>query len=162
MKYLLLLILPLMSCASPAKVVRNKPINNNLVVRTTAYTHNESDHIKYGRLNAVGTRLLCGSVRSAAADWSAFPVGTTFKIEGRPEIFVIDDYGSALVGTKTIDIYQNSFKGMRNWGVRHVNIQIIKWGCYNRSLDIISDRMKYAHIRKMYAEISSKIGLTGT
>jgi 3D (Asp-Asp-Asp) domain-containing protein len=161
MRIILLLILPLIGCTSPAKP-RNKPINNNLVVRTTAYTHNESDHVKYGRLNAVGTRLLSGSVRSAAADWSAFPVGTTFKIEGRPEIFVIDDYGSALVGTKTIDIYQNSFKGMRNWGVRHVNIQIIKWGCYNKSLDIIYDRRKYAHIRKMYSEISSKIGLTSS
>jgi hypothetical protein len=91
-----------------------------------------------------------------------FPVGTQFKIEGRPEIFIIDDYGSALVGTKTIDIYQTSRQGMRKWGVRHVNIQIVKWGCFNKSLDIISDRKKYPHIRKMYAEIRAKIVLTNS
>ena len=35
-------------------------------VRTTAYTHNESDHLKYGRKTALGTRLRFGKVRSAA------------------------------------------------------------------------------------------------
>jgi 3D (Asp-Asp-Asp) domain-containing protein len=150
-------MLPLVSCAAPKPL---KPINNTMVVRTTAYSHTESDHLKYGAKNAVGTRLQCGSVRSAAADWSVFPVGTQFKIQGRPELFVIDDYGSALVGTKTIDIYHTSKKGIRNWGVRHVNITIVKWGCFNKSLNIISDRKKYAHIRKMYAEIRAKIVLT--
>jgi 3D (Asp-Asp-Asp) domain-containing protein len=145
------------SSCSASKPNFNKPaLNNKLTVRTTAYTHSESDHVKYGRKNAVGTKLQCGNVRSAAADWSVFPVGTQFKIEGRPEIFVIDDYGSALVGTKTIDIYQTSKKGMRNWGVRHVNIEILKWGSYTKSKEIISDRTKYPHIRKMLAAINNK------
>lgn len=38
-------------------------------VRTTAYTHSESDHIVYGAKSAVGTDLKYGTVRSAAADW---------------------------------------------------------------------------------------------
>ena len=36
-------------------------------VRTTAYTHSESDHLKYGARTAVGTPLRHGAVRSAAA-----------------------------------------------------------------------------------------------
>lgn len=153
MKYTILLFCFFASCA--AKPI---PINKPQVisVRTTAYTHSESDHVKYGRKNAVGTNLLSGNVRSAAADWSVFPVGTQFRIQGRPELYVIDDYGSALVGTRTIDIYQTSRKGMRLWGVRHVNIEIVKWGSYVKSKEIILDRIKYPHIRKMLAAINNK------
>ena len=75
-------------------------------VRTTAYTHSESDHIIYGARTAVGTNLKYGNVRSAAADWSVFPVGTIFQIEGLPYVYQVDDYGSALVGTNTIDLYK--------------------------------------------------------
>ena len=152
MKYILLCLF-LASC-SAARPVINKP--QVLSVRTTAYTHSESDHVKYGRKNAMGTNLLSGNVRSAAADWSVFPVGTQFRIQGRSELYVIDDYGSALVGTRTIDIYQTSRKGMRLWGVRHVNIEIIKWGSYVKSKQIIMDRTKYPHIRKMLAAINNK------
>jgi 3D (Asp-Asp-Asp) domain-containing protein len=136
--------------------MNQRVLNNKIKARTTAYTHTESDHIKYGRKNAVGTKLQSGKVISAAADWSEYPLGTQFKIEGRPETFVIDDYGSALVGTKTIDIYHTTKKGMRNWGVRHVNIEIIKWGCFVRSRNVISDRTKYPHVRKMLAAINNK------
>jgi 3D (Asp-Asp-Asp) domain-containing protein len=156
MRYILtILCLTLISCSSASPKSVEKPLNK-LQVRTTAYTHSESDHVKYGRKNAVGTKLLSGAVRSAAADWSVFPVGTQFKIEGYPYVFVIDDYGSALVGTKTIDIYQTSRKGMRNWGVRHVNIEVIKWGSYIKSKQIIADRTRYPHIRKMLAAINNK------
>lgn len=147
MKALVLLIMLLTSCS--AAKLPEKSLNNTIKVRTTAYCHTEADHLKYGRKNAVGTKLLSGNIRSAAADWSVFPVGTQFRIENRPELFVIDDYGSALVGTKTIDIYHTSKKGMRIWGVRHVNIQIIKWGSYTKSLKILSERTDYKHIRQM-------------
>lgn len=153
MKALVLLIMLLTSCS--AANLPEKSLNNTIRIRTTAYSHTESDHLKYGRKNAVGTKLLSGNIRSAAADWSVFPVGTLFKIENRPEIFVIDDYGSALVGTKTIDIYHTSKKGIRNWGVRYVNIQILKWGSYTKSLQILSDRTRYRHIRKMLTSINN-------
>lgn len=74
-------------------------------VRTTAYTHTEADHIEYSNKTAIGTRLKYYSgVRSAAADWSKYPVGTRFQIVGQPGVtYEIDDYGSALVGKNTID-----------------------------------------------------------
>ena len=102
------------------------PRQLNRVVRTTAYTHSESDHVGYGPKNAIGTYLKYGSrVRSAAADWSVYPLGTKFKIKGEPYTYVIDDYGSALVGTATIDIYQPSKLLMRQWGRRVVEIEVI-------------------------------------
>ena len=52
-------------------------------VRTTAYTHTESG----GAHNALGTR---------------------FRIADTNEEYVIDDYGMALVGTDTIDLYKPS------------------------------------------------------
>lgn len=146
------------SCASNERKLANKSTNNNLVVRTTAYTHSESDHRKYGRLSAVGTTLKSGNIRSAAADWSEFPVGTTFKIKQFPNYtFVIDDYGSALVGTKTIDLYQTTRRGMNQWGVRNVEIEIVRWGCLTTSKAILQDRLKYSHIRRMNSRIEEKL-----
>jgi 3D (Asp-Asp-Asp) domain-containing protein len=123
-------------------------------VRTTAYTHTESDHIVYGARSAVGSQLRHGMVRSAAADWSVFPVGTIFQIEGAPHIYQVDDYGSALVGTNTIDLYQPSRADMNAWGVRHVNIRVLKWGSFSKSLAILQDRQKNEHVRRMVQRIA--------
>ena len=126
-------------------------------VRTTAYTHNEADHLKYGRKTAIGTRLRYGQVRSAAADWSRYPVGTQFRIKGQPGIlYEVDDYGSALVGTGTIDLYKPSFSAMNRWGVRHIDIEVVKWGSFGQSLKVLKPRTKWAHIRRMIASIQKK------
>src|SRR5579862_6853893 len=85
-------------------------------VRTTAYTHTEAG----GAKNAIGCHLSSGKINSAAADWSRFPLGTKFKILTTGEVFLVDDYGSALIGTNTIDLYKTSRSAMRNWGVRNV------------------------------------------
>ncbi len=123
-------------------------------VKTTAYTHTESDHIAYGAKSAVGGNLKYGAVRSAAADWSVYPVGTEFKIEGEPYTYQVDDYGSALVGTKTIDLYRPSKSEMNQWGARHVNIQVTKWGSFEESLAIMKPREnKKPHIHEMISEI---------
>lgn len=122
-------------------------------VRTTAYTHSESDHIVYGVKSATGENLKYGNVRSAAADWSVYPVGTTFQIEGDPTVYEVDDYGSALVGTGTIDIYKPTKASMNQWGVRHVNINVLKWGSFQQSLAIMKPRTRYSHIRQMVQKI---------
>lgn len=130
------------------------PRQFNRVVRTTAYTHSESDHVGYGPKNAAGSYLKYGSrVRSAAADWSVYPLGTKFRIKGQPYTYVIDDYGSALVGTATIDIYQPNKSLMRQWGRRIVEIEIIEWGSSRQSMKMLSDRRGYKHCRQMYAAL---------
>src|SRR5919106_6420075 len=70
-------------------------------VRTPAYTHTE----KGGPRNALGDRLSGHRVMSAASDWSRFPLGTHFRIADTNEEYIIDDYGTALIGTDTIDLY---------------------------------------------------------
>jgi 3D (Asp-Asp-Asp) domain-containing protein len=123
-------------------------------VRTTAYTHTEKDHVVFGTKSATGSNLKYGKVRSAAADWSVYPVGTVFQIEGDSSIYEVDDYGSALVGTETIDIYKPCKATMNQWGVRHVNISVIRWGSFEKSLAILKPRAKKAsHVREMVQKI---------
>ena len=69
-------------------------------VRTTAYAHCE----RGGHRNALGSSLSGRQTMSAASDWSRFPLGTRFRIVDTREEYIIDDYGTALVGTNTIDL----------------------------------------------------------
>ncbi len=128
------------------------------VVRTTAYSHEEKEVGAPWRKNAIGTFLKYGTVRSAAADWSRYPVGTKFKIKGLPHTYIVDDYGSALVGTNTIDIYHPNLSSMRRWGTRPAEISVIQWGDWDRTLNILAGRTKYPHTRKMYYAAKAKVG----
>lgn len=124
------------------------------IVRTTAYTCSESDHLIYGDKNATGTVLRYNDrVRSAAADWSFYPVGTTFRITGLPYLYVVDDYGSALLGTGTVDIYKPTKEIMDQWGTRNVEMTVVQWGSMTRSAELLSQRTSYDHCRKMLANI---------
>lgn len=128
--------------------------DRNRIVRTTAYTSTESDHLIYGDKNATGTVLRYNNrVRSAAADWSFYPVGTTFRIKGLPYLYVVDDYGSALLGTGTVDIYKPTKEIMAQWGRRNVEITVVQWGSFTRSAELLSKRTSYDHCRKMLANI---------
>lgn len=151
---------PAVLASVPRTPVANRPTNQIMMVRTTAYTHSESDHLQYGRKSAAGNTLQYGSqVRSAAADWSKYPLGTRFMIEGMPYEYVVDDYGSALVGTETIDIYKPEKGTMNKWGVRNVPIRVLEWGSFEESRKILDSRkhVRHAdHVRKMLNEIEKK------
>jgi 3D (Asp-Asp-Asp) domain-containing protein len=121
-------------------------------VRTTAYTHTE----KGGPKNAIGRRLSCHNVQSAAADWSHFPLGTKFRIIDTNEIFQIDDYGTALVGTSTIDLYRPTRLAMRKWGVRHVDIDILEWGSDEMSLQVLTPRARNRTCKRMILALQEK------
>ncbi len=124
------------------------------IVRTTAYTSTESDHLIYGDKNATGTTLRYNDrVRSAAADWSFYPVGTTFRIKGLPYLYVVDDYGSALLGTGTVDIYTPTKEVMAQWATRNVELTVVQWGSMTRSAELLSQRCGYDHCRKMLANL---------
>jgi 3D (Asp-Asp-Asp) domain-containing protein len=132
------------------------------IVRTTAYSCGESDHLSYGSLSAYGTPLRYSDrLRSAAADWSVYPVGTRFRIKGQPWLYVVDDYGSALVGTGTIDIYHPTLEGMRSWGRRNVEITIVRWGCQATSARILAGRTRHDHCRRMFDAISRRVDASG-
>ncbi|NNE91065.1 MAG: 3D domain-containing protein [Verrucomicrobiales bacterium] len=126
------------------------------VVRTTAYTHTEADHLKYGRKTALGTDLqYTKEYHSAAADWSRFPLGTKFRIKGYDRIFVVDDYGKALVGSRTIDIYFDTEKRMNNWGVRFVEIEVLEFGSFHESRKILAARGTFPHCLEMLASMTT-------
>ena len=148
----------------PRTSVGNRPTNQIMMVRTTAYSHLQADSLPYGRLSAAGNTLQYGAeVRSAAADWSKYPLGTRFVIEGLPYQYVVDDYGSALCGTETIDIYKPDLSGIGKWGVRNVPIRVLEWGSFAESAKILDERkhVRHAnHVRKMLSEIERQ-GLAG-
>jgi len=143
-------------CATQSKptLTNGRRIPN---VRTTAYTHLEGGS---GRRNALGEYLSGRHVLSAASDWSRYPLGTRFRIAETNEEYVIDDYGNALIGTDTIDLYKPSWLEMKQWGVRHVNIDILQWGSEEQSLKVLAPRCKHSCVRKMVAALEKKRGKT--
>ena len=93
---------------------------------------------------------------SAASDWSRFPVGTRFRIVNTKEEYIIDDYGTALVGTNTIDLFKRSGLEMKRWGVRNVDIDILEWGSDAESLKILGPRAKHKCVRQMILALQKK------
>ena len=126
-------------------------------VRTTAYTHTESDHVQHGCQTCIGTTLCYGAVHSAATDWSRWPVGTTFRILDTGEICKVDDIGWALSGRNTIDLYKPTRAAMNAWGTRTVNIEILNWGDDREALDILRKRSKYRHVQRMMKDLERVI-----
>ena len=124
-------------------------------VRTTAYTHHEGGS---GVHNALGEYLSGRHVMSAASDWSRYPLGTRFRLADTNEEYVIDDYGGALVGTDTIDLYKPSRLEMKNWGVRYVDIDVLQWGSEEQSLKVLAPRCKHHCARQMVAALQKKKG----
>ena len=114
-----------------------------------------------GAHNAVGTYLSGRHVLSAAfSDWSRYPLGTRFRLADTSEEYVIDDYGNALVGTDTIDLFQEHRSEVKNWGVRYVDIDILQWGSDEQSLKVLAPRRKHNCVRKMVAALEKKKGKT--
>jgi 3D (Asp-Asp-Asp) domain-containing protein len=124
-----------------------------MLVRSTAYTHTEAG----GLNNAVGSRLRFSSdVSSAAADWSWMPVGTRFRLVSTGRIYVIEDYGSALIGKKTIDLYMPNESMMRHWGVRTEEIEIIEWGSRAISKMLLSRGTAGTTVKRMLVALDHK------
>jgi 3D (Asp-Asp-Asp) domain-containing protein len=193
-------------------------------VRTTAYTHTESDHTQYGARNALGGELHAAGpaihraenvararaisdsegvdirrvsnsgatlqpfsmdetktttrvstttrvtkttrrakravavakppkIGSAAADWGRWPMGTTFRLLSTGQIYRVDDYGWALSGRNTIDLYMANSRDMNTWGARQEPIQILQWGDPRQSLEFLAPRQNYKHVRRMVLEL---------
>jgi len=194
-------------------------------VRTTAYTHTESDHREYGNHNALGGELQAAGppihraevtrraipvdgvpratpvdetdsfspqlqpfsieekrtvtrttkrgpkttrsvkravvvakprIGSAAADWSRWPAGTAFRLVSTGQIYCVDDYGWALAGRNTIDLYMPNQHEMNSWGARQETIQILQWGDPQESLQFLSRHQDYRHIKRMVLELEGR------
>jgi 3D (Asp-Asp-Asp) domain-containing protein len=141
-------------CATPPLGVREANSHLERVnVRTTAYCSQENGS---SNRNALGQYLSGRIVRSAASDWSRFPLGTRFRIVDSDEEYLIDDYGTALLGTNTIDLFKATRLEMKQWGVRRVNIDILQWGSLEQSVKVLTPRAKNVCARRMLAAIAKK------
>jgi hypothetical protein len=81
-----------------------------------------------------------------------------FRIRATGEIYEVDDYGFALSGVNTIDLYKPTKRAMREWGARRVTIEILKWGDPWASYRKMVRVRAYRHIRRMMNEIKTFFG----
>ena len=163
MRLLFCLLSPLVlaSCATTSApqpstaVSAARPVRpgQRLIVRTTAYTQTEPG----GWANGIGGRLRYNMTSSSAAsDWSWLPVGTRFRMVCTGRKYIIEDYGSALVGRRTIDLFYPSRRLMNQWGMRHVEIEILEWGSARKSLEVLGHRRRHPQCRAMVASLSQQ------
>jgi len=195
-------------------------------VRTTAYTHTESDHREYSNHNALGGELHAAGppihraeaatratlayevpravpvdetashspqlqpfsmeetrtvtrtskhgaktprsvkravaisrppqIGSAAADWSRWPAGTVFRLLSTGQSYRVEDYGWALSGRNTIDLYMANQREMNSWGAREERIEILQWGDSKESLQFLRRHQDYRHIKRMVLELEGR------
>ena len=195
-------------------------------VRTTAYTHTESDHREYSNHNALGGELHAAGppnhraeaaaratlayeipraipvnesgsdspplqpfsmedrprdtpttkhatkttrtvkravavsrppqIGSAAADWSRWPAGTVFRLLSTGQNYRVEDYGWALAGRNTIDLYMPNQREMNSWGARQETIEVVKWGDPQESLQFLRRHQDYRHIKRMVLELEGR------
>jgi 3D (Asp-Asp-Asp) domain-containing protein len=95
-------------------------------------------------------------IGSAAADWSRWPVGTTFRLLSTGQMYRVDDYGWALSGRNTIDLYMANRGDMNSWGARQETIQILQWGDPQQSLQFLQSHQDYRHIKRMVLELEGR------
>jgi 3D (Asp-Asp-Asp) domain-containing protein len=90
---------------------------------------------------------------SAAADWSRWPAGTIFRVVATGQLYRVEDYGWALAGRNTIDLYMSTPSDMNRWGLRYEAIQIVRWGDPAESLRRLASHTKFRHIHRMVLEL---------
>ena len=95
-------------------------------------------------------------IGSAAADWARWPMGTTFRLLSTGQTYRVEDYGWALSGRNTIDLYMSNRRDMNTWGARQEPIQILHWGDPQQSLQFLQSHTDYKHIKRMVLELQGR------
>ena len=129
--------------------------SKRVVRRATAVTTTTTQTVKTvrGKRVVVKAKAQPPKIGSAAADWSRWPVGTTFRLLSTGQMYRVDDYGWALAGRNTIDLYMATQAEMNAWGARQEPIQILRWGDSEESLRLLLPHKDYRHIRRMVLEL---------
>ena len=128
-------------------------------VKASAYSYGAKCNGAWAKRNAIGGRLQSGQLNSAAADWSRFPVGTKFRVAETGKFYIIDDYGSAMVGKDKVDLYMPDYGQVNRWGLRNVTLEILEWGSHDESLAILRPRSngRYGYVRRMVEQLQAKL-----
>jgi 3D (Asp-Asp-Asp) domain-containing protein len=109
-----------------------------------------------GKKKITVTEYVRPTIGSAAADWSRWPAGTTFRLISTGQIYRVDDYGWALSGRNTIDLYMANRADMNAWGARTEPIQVLRWGDPQASLARLAPHTEHKHIRRMVLELQGQ------
>ena len=80
-------------------------------------------------------------------------MGTTFRLLSTGQMYRVDDYGWALSGRNTIDLYMANSRDMNTWGARQETIQVLEWGDRQQSLQFLQSHQDYKHIKRMVFEL---------
>jgi 3D (Asp-Asp-Asp) domain-containing protein len=112
--------------------------------------------ITRGGKRAVAVTKSPPRIGSAAADWSRWPMGTTFRLLSTGQMYRVEDYGWALSGRNTIDLYMANQRDMNAWGARQEPIQVLHWGDPRESLQFLQSHQDYKHIRRMVLELQGR------
>jgi 3D (Asp-Asp-Asp) domain-containing protein len=102
------------------------------------------------------TKTKVPKIGSAAADWSRWPAGTTFRLISTGQMYRVDDYGWALSGRNTIDLYMATPHEMNTWGARQEPIQVLHWGDPQESLRLLQPHQSSRHIQRMILELQGR------
>jgi hypothetical protein len=71
-------------------------------------------------------------------------------------MYRVDDYGWALSGRNTIDLYMATQREMNSWGAREETIQVLQWGDPAESLRFLAPHQDYKHIKRMVLELEGR------
>jgi len=129
----------------------DEPRTTTRVITTTRVTKTERRAKR-----AIAVAKKSPRIGSAAADWSRWPAGTTFRLLSTGQIYRVDDYGWALSGRNTIDLYMATRGDMNNWGARQEPIQVLRWGDAQESLRFLAPHQNYPHIKRMVLELEGR------
>ena len=122
-------------------------------VTTTRVTKTTATTTGRGAKHAVAVSKVPTRIGSAAADWSRWPMGTTFRLLSTGQMYRVEDYGWALSGRNTIDLYMANQRDMNTWGARQEPIQVLHWGDPQESLQFLRGHQDYKHIKRMVLEL---------
>jgi 3D (Asp-Asp-Asp) domain-containing protein len=127
--------------------------DDNTTVAKVTRVKTKAVKSKHPTKRAVAVSKKPPKIGSAAADWSRWPAGTTFRLVSTGQMYRVEDYGWALSGRNTIDLYMTNPREMNSWGAREEPIQVLHWGDPEESLRVLLPRQRYKHIRRMVLEL---------
>lgn len=143
---------PASNTLQPFSMNDEKPVGKALPAMSSARIRQTSVRIVRGK-RVIVRRPAPPKIGSAAADWSRWPAGTTFRLLSTGQMYRVDDYGWALAGRNTIDLYMATPGEMNAWGAREEQIQVLQWGDPEDSLRRLAPHQDYKHIRRMVLEL---------
>ncbi len=131
------------------------------ITRTTKQATKTPPNVKRAVAVAPGRRSLgeggrSPQIGSAAADWARWPAGTVLRLLSTGQNYRVEDYGWALSGRNTIDLYMANQREMNSWGAREETIQVLKWGDPQESLQFLRSHQNYKHIKRMVLELEGR------